>query len=79
MRFEAGDLLRLRPRPASYDLVLCRNTAIYFSKEVRDRLHAHLTDSLRPGRVLLVGATERVVDPRIAGLAPIHPFTYRKT
>ncbi len=78
VRFEAGDLLRLRPRPASYDLVLCRNTAIYFSEEVRDRLHARLAESLRPGGVLLVGATERVADPRSAGLAPIHPFTYRK-
>jgi chemotaxis protein methyltransferase CheR len=78
VRFEQGDLLRLRPRPASYDLVLCRNTAIYFSEEVRDQLHARLADSLRPGGVLLVGATERVADPRGAGLTPIHPFTYRK-
>jgi len=78
VRFEQGDLLRLRPRPGSYDLVMCRNTAIYFSEPVRDDLHARLAASLRPGGVLVVGATERVADPRGVGLAPIHPFTYRK-
>ncbi len=78
VRFEQGDLLRLRPRPASYDLVLCRNTAIYFTEDIRDQLHARLAESLRPGGVLLVGATERVADPRGAGLTPIHPFTYQK-
>jgi chemotaxis protein methyltransferase CheR len=78
VRFETGDLLRLRPVRGAHDLVLCRNTAIYFSEEVRDELHARLATTLRPGGVLLVGATERVADPGSAGLEPIHPFTYRK-
>jgi chemotaxis protein methyltransferase CheR len=77
-RFEVGDLLRVRPRPAAYDLVLCRNTVIYFTDEVRDALHARLVTALRPGGYLVVGATERVSDPTGIGLAPTHPFTYRK-
>ena len=77
-RFEVGDLLRAQPRPAAYDLVMCRNTVIYFNDEVRDALHARLVTALRPGGYLIVGATERVSDPAAIGLAPTHPFTYRK-
>jgi len=77
-RFEVGDLLRVQPRAAAYDLVMCRNTVIYFNDEVRDALHARLVTALRPGGYLVVGATERVSDPAGIGLAPTHPFTYRK-
>ena len=77
-RFEVGDLLRVQPRPAAYDLVMCRNTVIYFNDEVRDALHARLVTALRPGGYLIVGATERVADPAGIGLAPTHPFVYRK-
>ena len=78
VRFEVGDLLRLRPKQAAYDLVLCRNTVIYFNEEVRDALHARLAESLRPGGFLLVGSTERVSNADAVGLTPAHPFTYRK-
>ncbi len=78
VKFETGDLLRVRPAPDSFDLVLCRNTVIYFNEEVRDALHARLVDALRPGGYLIVGATERVVHARELGLTPTHPFTYRK-
>lgn len=78
VRFEQGDLLRLQPRPAHYDLVLCRNTVIYFTEEVRDALHARLVATLRPGGYLVVGATERVAQASALGLVPAFPFTYRK-
>jgi chemotaxis protein methyltransferase CheR len=77
-RFEVGDLLRMQPRPSSHDLVVCRNTVIYFSEPVRDALHQRLSESLRPGGYLLVGATERVANPAALGLAPTAPFFYRK-
>jgi len=77
-RFEIGDLLRLTPRRDSYDLVVCRNTVIYFSEPVRDALHERLTDALRPGGYLLVGATERVANAPALGLTPTAPFFYRK-
>jgi chemotaxis protein methyltransferase CheR len=78
LQFEVGDLLVGRVPRAAYDLVLCRNTVIYFNEEVRDALHARLADSLRPGGVLLIGSTERVSRPQDAGLKPTHPFVYRK-
>lgn len=78
-RFEVADLLRTPARPNRYDLVLCRNTVIYFTDEVRDALHARLAESVRPGGYFMIGSTERVTDPRGLGLEPAFPFTYRKT
>jgi len=77
-RFEVGDLLRVQPRREAYDLVLCRNTVIYFTEDVRDALHERLVASIRPGGYFVIGSTERVSRPRELGLVPTHPFTYRK-
>ena len=76
--FELGDLLRLRPPARCYDLVLCRNTVIYFNEDVRDALHRRLASALRPGGILVVGATERVSAPEAIGLQATAPFTYVK-
>jgi len=76
--FEVGDLLRVKPRADSFDLILCRNTVIYFAEPIRDELHTRLAYALRPGGVLVVGATERVATPAALGLRSIHPFTYMK-
>jgi chemotaxis protein methyltransferase CheR len=76
--FDVGDLLRISPLTGAYDLVLCRNTVIYFTADVRDELHARLAQSLRPGGYLMVGNTERVTSPAALGLEIAHPFTYRK-
>jgi chemotaxis protein methyltransferase CheR len=78
LQFEVGDLLVGRVQKGAYDLVMCRNTVIYFNEEVRDALHARLAESLRPGGILLIGSTERVSRPQDAGLKPTHPFVYRK-
>jgi chemotaxis protein methyltransferase CheR len=78
VRFEQGDLLRVNPAAGSYDLVLCRNTVIYFNEDVRDALHGRLAASLRAGGRLVVGATERVSDTGKHGLEPESPFVYRK-
>ena len=77
-RFDVGDLLRTQPRPESFDLVLCRNTVIYFSEPIRDELHARLASALRPGGYLVIGSTERVSQPADLGLTSKHPFIYRK-
>jgi chemotaxis protein methyltransferase CheR len=78
MTFELGDLLRLRPPAAGRDLIMCRNTVIYFAEPIRDDLHARLAQALRPGGYLVVGATERVSKPADLGLQMAHPFIYRK-
>jgi chemotaxis protein methyltransferase CheR len=76
--FELGDLLRQRPQRDSRDLILCRNTVIYFAEPIRDALHARLAATLRPGGYLVIGASERVSGARDLGLEMTHPFIYRK-
>jgi len=76
--FEIGDLLRMQPPPGRYDLVLCRNTVIYFAEPIRDELHERLAAALRPGGCLVIGATERVTNPNALGLVSLHPFIFRK-
>jgi chemotaxis protein methyltransferase CheR len=78
LSFDTGDLLRMSFPTAAYDLVLCRNTVIYFTDGVRDDLHARLAAALRPGGYLLVGSTERVSNPTEIGLSTAYAFTYRK-
>ena len=77
--FAVGDLLKLRPSPSSYELIMCRNTVIYFADQIRDELHARFAHALRPGGLLVIGGTERITDAAALGLATIHPFIYRKS
>jgi chemotaxis protein methyltransferase CheR len=76
--FEVGDLLRMPVQSGRYDLIMCRNTVIYFTEEVRDALHARLATALAPGGYLVVGTSERVADPRALNLTSPFHFIYRK-
>jgi chemotaxis protein methyltransferase CheR len=78
-RFDVGDLLRMPIQPARYDLIMCRNTVIYFTEDVRDALHARLADALAPGGYLVVGTSERVTSPAALGLTSPFHFIYRKS
>jgi chemotaxis protein methyltransferase CheR len=77
-RFDVGDLLRMPVPRARYDLIMCRNTVIYFTEAVRDALHGRLADALAPGGYLIVGTSERVADPRGLDLTSPFHFIYRK-
>jgi chemotaxis protein methyltransferase CheR len=77
LRFRCENLLTDRFTPA-WHLILCRNVVIYFTDTARDDVHARLAAALRPGGYLMIGATERVMDPRRIGLEPAYPFIYRK-
>jgi chemotaxis protein methyltransferase CheR len=77
-RFETGDLLTMRPPRKTYDLVLCRNTVIYFTPEVKDALHERLAETVVVGGYFMVGSTERIADPAALGLEIAHPFVYRR-
>jgi chemotaxis protein methyltransferase CheR len=77
-RFETGDLLAMRPSHQAYDLVLCRNTVIYFTPEVKDALHARIAAAIAIGGYFMVGSTERISDPAGLGLEIAHPFVYRR-
>lgn len=58
-----------------WDLILCRNMAIYLSPPVQAKLWLNLRDALRPGGILVSGRAER---PGCAGLQRISICTYRR-
>lgn len=58
--FQRGNLLEPSPSLGTFDLVLCRNVAIYFSGENRQRLYANLASRLRKGGTLLLSVTENL-------------------
>ena len=55
--FRRHDLTTL-PLLPQYDLILCRNVLIYFTREHQDHMLRHLLDYLRPCGHLVLGMTE---------------------
>lgn len=78
VHWEQRDLLTDPAPPGAFDLILCRNVAIYLEPEARDQLHASLATALAPEGVLLLGRSERVVDPGGLGLKPAGRNAYRR-
>jgi len=71
----------LDPPPiAGADLVLCRNTLIYFDEPANRRVQNSLVAALRPGGILVLGSADTL---RAAGgfdtIASIGATAYRKT
>lgn len=50
------------PGRTPFDLVLMRNVSIYFDRDTRTRILAALAASMRPGAVLITGATETLAN-----------------
>lgn len=78
VRWERRDLVREGAPPGRWDLVLCRNVAIYLAPAAKQALHQSLAASLAPGGVLLLGRAERLASPRELGLERAGPHAYRK-
>jgi chemotaxis protein methyltransferase CheR len=62
--------------PGAWNLILCRNMAIYLQPEAAGRLWARLGASLRPGGILVTGKAERPYGA--AGLVPVAPCIYQR-
>jgi len=62
--------------PGSWDMILCRNLAIYFRAPAAARLWRTLVALLRPGGILVLGKAERPMGAE--GLTPIGPCIYRR-
>jgi chemotaxis protein methyltransferase CheR len=78
MRWEQRDLLREPAPTGKWSMILCRNLAIYLRGDAKDQLHARLAGALAAGGVLLVGRSERILDPARVGLEPVAPHAYRR-
>jgi chemotaxis protein methyltransferase CheR len=63
------DLLR-DPYEKPFDIICCRNVVIYFTEPAKVELYNRFRESLRPGGVLFLGATESIPNVRAVGLVP---------
>ncbi|MEW6661748.1 MAG: CheR family methyltransferase [Bacillota bacterium] len=61
-----------------YDLILCRNVTIYFTSEIQDRMYRQFWQSLTPGGVLFIGATESILNYREIGFSKLSSWFYQK-
>ena len=75
--FKQHNLLNDPPRE-NFDLVCCRNIAIYLKDSACDKLYQNLAKALRPGGVLFVGTTERLFAPEELGFEAVSACFYRK-
>ncbi len=66
------------PVSGPFDVIFCRNVAIYFEKETQAQLWQRFSDKMRKGSHLFIGHSERVSNPPQHGLAPVGVTTYRK-
>lgn len=60
--FEKMNLLQPKLEYGKFDIIFCRNVAIYFSKPDRRRLFESLSLCLNNSGVLIIGATESLFD-----------------
>ncbi|RYD49025.1 MAG: protein-glutamate O-methyltransferase CheR, partial [Verrucomicrobiaceae bacterium] len=72
--WEQSDLLASRSL-GTWDLILCRNLAIYLEPVAADVLWMRLAEALAPGGYLVVGKAEK---PRVSSLRRIAPSIYCK-
>jgi chemotaxis protein methyltransferase CheR len=75
LRWRVADVVHA-PEPGLWDVILCRNTAMYLHAEATARLWRQLEAALRPGGVLVVGKAERPLG--VKGLEPLGPCLYRR-
>lgn len=75
VKWATNDVLADRPTDDGWDVVLCRNLAIYLTHSSANTLWATLTDALVPGGFLVVGKAER---PRPVSLRRVHSCIFRK-
>jgi chemotaxis protein methyltransferase CheR len=77
-RWEQRDLANDPPPAGRFDLILCRNVAIYLEPAAKARLHRMLAEALAAGGVLMLGRSERLADPASLGLRRIEPHVYER-
>ena len=72
------NLMQDWPMRGPFDVIFCRNVAIYFNKDAQLRLWHRLTDLLPVGGCLCIGHSERVSGPAAPMLETVGVTTYRK-
>jgi chemotaxis protein methyltransferase CheR len=78
-RWERRDLATDPAPPGRWDLILCRNVAIYLEPAAKARAHRALAGALGPGGTLMLGRSERLGDPSALGLRRVERHVYERS
>jgi chemotaxis protein methyltransferase CheR len=62
--FRELNLIGPWPMTQKFDVIFCRNVAIYFDEPTQDKLFGRYAEALNPDGRLYIGHSERVNDPR---------------
>ncbi|MFA8386197.1 MAG: CheR family methyltransferase [Pelagibaca sp.] len=65
------------PIRGPFDVIFCRNVAIYFSNGIQERLWQRFAGIMRPGAHLFIGHSERIIGPAEARLQNVGITAYR--
>ncbi|MBF9031119.1 chemotaxis protein [Rhodobacterales bacterium HKCCE3408] len=76
--FRALNLNAAWPMTGKFDVIMCRNVAIYFDRSVQQRLWMRFAELLPAGGALFIGHSERISGPAADLFEPIGITAYRK-
>lgn len=77
IRFEEGDLLS-GTFESGFDLIVCRNVVIYFTRPIKEELYQKFHGALKEDGVLFLGGTEIIPQSRKMGFSNIGGSVYKK-
>ncbi|ARE41754.1 Chemotaxis protein methyltransferase CheR [Rhodovulum sp. P5] len=66
------------PMAGRFDVIMCRNMAIYFDTKTQQTLWQRLAEKLNPDGMLFIGHSERVTGPATSVIEPAGVTAYRK-
>lgn len=67
------------PFKGPFDVIFCRNVAIYFNQQTQQNLWQRFCQMLTPGGYLFIGHSERITGPATQQLSGVGITSYRKT
>lgn len=76
--FARLNLIEEWPFAGPFDVIFCRNVAIYFEKDTQQRLWKRFCSMLEPGGYLFIGHSERITGPALDLVEGVGITSYRK-
>lgn len=77
--FAELNLMTEWPFKGPFDVIFCRNVAIYFNQETQQRLWNRFSSILTNNGHLFIGHSERVTGPATQSLSGVGITSYQKT
>ncbi len=77
VEFKQHNLLK-DPYEKNFQLIINRNVVIYFTEDAKNQMYTGFFNSLVPGGILFVGATEAILNYKKIGYQSYKAFFYQK-